>query len=55
MICAEAKVVEETNLSDLTAREGGAKLLVRPPVNPVVVLVVHQLVQLGAGTKVNFY
>lgn len=47
------KLTAKTNLSNLTARESSAKLLVRPPVDPMLVLVVNQLVQMGAEKR-NF-
>ena len=43
------------NLSDLAARECCSELLVGTPVDPLMVWVVHQLVQLGADRGHNIH
>ena len=48
-----SKKLSKTNLSNLAAGECGAKLFMRPSVDPVLVLLLYQMVQMGAEKKMD--
>ena len=55
MMMMMMELIGGINLSDLAARECCSELLVGTPVDPLMVWVVHQLVQLGADRGYNVH